>query len=55
MDSNLATVINILALENLNEFETKYEINDFVWQSLKILTIKSKSVIINIRLGKPVK
>ena len=29
MDSNLATVINILALEDLSEFETKYEINDF--------------------------
>lgn len=29
MDSNLATIINILASENLSEFETKYEINDF--------------------------
>lgn len=29
MDSNLATIINILASENLVEFETKYEINDF--------------------------
>lgn len=29
MDSNLATIINILASENLTEFETKYEINDF--------------------------
>lgn len=29
MDSNLATIINILASENLNEFEMKYEINEF--------------------------
>ena len=29
MDSNLATIINILASENLAEFETRYEINDF--------------------------
>ena len=29
MDSNLATIINILASENLTEFESKYEINDF--------------------------
>ncbi len=29
MDSNIATIINILASENLAEFETRYEINDF--------------------------
>lgn len=29
MDSNLATIINILASEDLNEFEMKYEINEF--------------------------
>ena len=29
MDSNLATIINILASENLNQFEMKYEINEF--------------------------
>ena len=29
MDSNLATIINILAEEDLNHIDTKYEINDF--------------------------
>ena len=29
MDSNLATIINILAAEDLNHIDTKYEINDF--------------------------
>lgn len=29
MDSNLAEIINILSSENLNKFDTKYEINDF--------------------------